>query len=168
MHMTHWMMELLLSASFILAMAWPCCCPNCECCTLASTPSRAKIWLTITFDGVANGTCADCADWNTTAFIVQRDVPGDCIWLLEDDLPCGLTELNTEIVCSAPGNETLELYGWVIRIYDGLDTDGYFSTNGGVLQSTPFDCADPGAIPYFAALSDNDVCDWSGATTDVA
>jgi len=85
-------------------------CPHCFCqaCADGTTPKS----ITLEFSGVANGTCGNCNDWNSVAFVIDRSGNG-CAFVelnIDDSVDCGQSgstpavpyynQIRCEIICS--------------------------------------------------------------------
>lgn len=155
------MFELLAVMFFAISMAgnFPCCCKKCDCCR----PVRS--YIIVDFAGVANDNCAECGDWNTTAWEVPRDVSvfaGQCTFSLFDDLPCGFVELRVNIGCEVEegpadtGIQVLAFYGDPTPL-----AEVQFSDSG--YGEPPIDCTIEREISFSSEPFGSE-CDWTSAT----
>lgn len=126
---------------------------DCPCCT-SGTPKTA---ITVTFTGVVNNGCGNCANYNSS-FVLNY--VGGCLWR-SDPAECDhIIELF--LFDFDPGCI------WELWIYDTNDLpniDGAFSDNAAPGDR---DCDSLPSLFYNAVGSANIDCDWSGATATLS
>lgn len=143
--------DVVLFDSGNVAMHGDCCC-GCPHCS-GDTPSV----LRLTFDGVVEGNCGDCNDFNNS-FDLDRDVPTVCTWR------------TLHAICVSEGDATISIQLTsvliLVHVFYGLAEDPNRVQFAKVVEA-PYDCTNLGAIP----LTDpgaNTPCNWTNATCTVS
>lgn len=133
--------------------------PGCSCCApppCVSCDPKNPEKIRITIAGAANGSCSDCADYNTSVMLTYSGV---CFWSNSTaDGPCGVADWWQFELLDIDGDLTAQ-----VSLYRGETLAALWQAS--VESYVPLDCCDELDGVVLANISDDDTyCDWTGST----
>jgi len=138
----------LLTPSGVPATSDYCCCgEDCVICD-SGTPKSVRI----EFTGMADGSCSDCNDYNTTTFELGQYATNDCRWRATYS-KCSYSFIDMYVSSVNPSiHVEISSVSWIRFFLNGL--------------GSTFDCFANRSVPYDASAGTT-YCDGSSATAEV-